>query len=407
MNMPRRCIATADGERCWWTHVPAAVQAGSASVPLLIDMHGGGGCAMDAVHHGFKALADSIDTVQSNNAESSFIIVYPQGKDELWASSGADAAALNTASGSGGKQVSTTNDVEFLEQLVQIMVRGTPGVNGTAHGAWPAGRVDGSRVYLTGFSLGCMMSNRLAMERSSIIAGFGCQGGGLNWDSLSPLNRTLEGEKSRFGIQPTPSITTIGSADVWLSPPDFAAWVAWNGCGNVTNTSVTLETSGALLTAAQRTVASACNTPYPLATEGVNTPVLDALPVQVERLQIMQMGHHIDPRMTRIIWDFLKTYRRHEAENTLSAMSDPPQLTVYESGSGSGGGSTLGAGAVAAIVVASTCIVAAAGVWWRHRVGVTNNRSSRMAAGEQATSAASLPPMPVQAVAIGGAKSDV
>ena len=39
------------------------------------------------------------------------------------------------------------------------------------------GLVDPERVYFTGFSMGCMMANRFALERSSITAGFGCHGG--------------------------------------------------------------------------------------------------------------------------------------------------------------------------------------------------------------------------------------
>ena len=64
----------------------------------------------------------------------------------------------------GGKQIASTDDIGFLEQLIATMVKSTTPSD------WK-GKVDPERVYSTGFSMGCMMSHRLALERSKIIAG--------------------------------------------------------------------------------------------------------------------------------------------------------------------------------------------------------------------------------------------
>ena len=52
------------------------------------------------------------------------------------------------------------------------------------------GLVDAERVFSTGFSMGCMMSHRLALERSSIIAGFAGHGG-----TMIQLGSDLDAEK--------------------------------------------------------------------------------------------------------------------------------------------------------------------------------------------------------------------
>ena len=49
-SLERTCITAAPSgaSRCWWTYVPEAVSTSadtSLRVPLVIDMHGGGGCA--------------------------------------------------------------------------------------------------------------------------------------------------------------------------------------------------------------------------------------------------------------------------------------------------------------------------------------------------------------------------
>ena len=50
---PRACIGHAGAERCWWAHVPDRArenfEARGERAALVVDMHGGGGCAAHQV----------------------------------------------------------------------------------------------------------------------------------------------------------------------------------------------------------------------------------------------------------------------------------------------------------------------------------------------------------------------
>merc|ERR1711937_571794 len=107
-----------------------------------------------------------------------------------------------------------------------------------AHIVKSQGRVDAERVYATGFSMGCMMSHRIALERSKIFAGFGCHGG-----TLIQIASTLAAQKEHFDLQPMPAYMTGGSDDAWFGRAKnaFRAWTTWNGCFENTTSPVTLS----------------------------------------------------------------------------------------------------------------------------------------------------------------------
>ena len=65
-----------------------------------------------------------------------------------------------------GKQVASTDDLTFLADLVAFVTKSTESTNPAAN------LVDPTKVFATGFSMGCMMSHRFALEKSSIVAGF-------------------------------------------------------------------------------------------------------------------------------------------------------------------------------------------------------------------------------------------
>ena len=101
--------------------------------------------------------------------------------------------------------------------------------------------VDPERVYLTGFSLGCMMAQRFALERSKLVAGFMCYGGELSLSSFADGNTAVE----RFDLQPMPMYAIIGDNDPWfnLMNDDFRSWVSWNGCSETTQTTIDLPST--------------------------------------------------------------------------------------------------------------------------------------------------------------------
>ena len=181
-----------DAMRCWWTYTPR----GSSEVPLVIDMHGGGGCASHRARwSGFKALADA----------NKFAVAWPAGYSNQWGTCGSDCEAVKAAS--GGKSIHDIDDITFIAQLIAFEAART------------VDTIDRTRVYLTGFSMGCMMAHRFAMERSDLVAGFGCHGG-----DLIGAGADLNAQQSRYSIKHTPAFMTGGSADAWFAPAAFVTW---------------------------------------------------------------------------------------------------------------------------------------------------------------------------------------
>ena len=193
-----------DATRCWWTYRPPTSQTGQ--IPLVVDMHGGGGCASHRARwSGFKALADA----------KLFAVAWPAGYANEWGTCGSDCEGVRAAS--GGKNIRDTDDITFLTALIAFEAARP------MDGSSPP--VDATRVYLTGFSMGCMMAHRFAMERSDLTAGFGCHGG-----DLIGAGADLNAQKARFSIKPTAAFMTGGSSDAWFSPSAFVTWRTWNGC---------------------------------------------------------------------------------------------------------------------------------------------------------------------------------
>ena len=301
---PRTCIngPPDSGPRCWWTYVPDSVlkmDTSLSQVPLVIDMHGGGGCAShQAASSGFKELSDTLGT-------DAFITVWPQGHDAQWGSCGSDCAEVAEET-EGGKEMHSVDDVSFLSSMVATIVKSQAESNPSK------GRVDAERVYATGFSMGCMMSHRLALEKSNIVAGFGCHGGTL----IQPANPDLAEQKTRFDLQPMPAYMTGGSDDAWfeLARPSFEAWAAWNSCSSATVTTDVDLTAGTPPTA-ELSIRSSCSA--------------SSTALEVVRLEIADGTHVPDERMATYTWDYLKNpnYRRAGALAALPAEHpavDPP-----------------------------------------------------------------------------------
>lgn len=317
---PEICIpgpggGTSDGARCFYTHVPAAVKSAEASdlrVPLVIDMHGGGGCA----HHeiassGFKSLAD---TLAAQNPADSFIVVWPQGYDGGWGMSGSDwdKAQQEQVDAKSGKEVVSTDDLTFLADLVAYLSKSTEPAN-------PArGRVDATKIFATGFSMGCMMSHRLALEKSAIVAGFGCHGG-----TMIQLGEDVAAEKARFNVQPMPAYLTGGTEDAWFANVTHVLgnWATMNGCGDAsTKTSLTLASGG---TGDREAVLT-------LRSSGCKDSA------SVASLEVTGMGHVPDTRMASMTWDFLKTHTRTAAATVVgpAPASVPPPAENDDESSG-------------------------------------------------------------------------
>jgi hypothetical protein len=135
--------------RCWWTYVPDAIKkTTTGKVPLVVDMHGGGGCAGHQVaFSGFKERSDALGA-------AGFIVAFPQASlhegSAQWGICGSDCAAVNQIqmnSGSG-KKTAAADDITFLSNMLSYIVKSQSVENPSKN------RVDAERIYMTGFSMG-------------------------------------------------------------------------------------------------------------------------------------------------------------------------------------------------------------------------------------------------------------
>jgi polyhydroxybutyrate depolymerase len=131
---------TVDGHnRTYELHVPAAYKRDKA-VPLVVALHGRGGTGhvIVGLTH-FDSVADA----------HGFLVVYPDGLSASWA----DGRGA-TPSDTGG-----IDDVKFISELIRKLARDY--------------KIDSLRVFVTGYSNGGFMSQRVACELSSQVAAVG------------------------------------------------------------------------------------------------------------------------------------------------------------------------------------------------------------------------------------------
>ena len=202
--------APIDGlRRCWDLELPADRES---AAPLLIDLHGlGSGPREERSLTGFDELA----------REAGVIVVWPHGYERSWNAGGRpwrDADEVPDEAGFGCCGAALTrgvDDVGFLRAAIQeISARHS---------------VDRERIYLTGFSNGCFMAQRLAAEAPELIAGVACLAG----FAPTPLPE---------GKEPVSVLLLHGTADAIVPYPpstrgvgavaNALAWARRNGCGD-------------------------------------------------------------------------------------------------------------------------------------------------------------------------------
>jgi len=122
--------------------IPTSLRADHAPAPLLLVLHGGGGCGLGMVYltkSRFHALAE----------RDGWLVVYPEALQKQW-----NDGRRETVQRPGVSR--EIDDVGFLSKLIDTFVR--------EQGADPR------RVYVTGISNGGMMCDRLACELPLKIA---------------------------------------------------------------------------------------------------------------------------------------------------------------------------------------------------------------------------------------------
>ena len=138
------CIEYDDLERCWLLLVPMTLNE-SSTVPLVVDIHGG---EDDMYQQRWTSDFANI------SMEQGFIVAYPQGHNDLW-NMGWDPITC-----SAGILCTEEDDVGFILQMVDTITQNHS--------------IDNSRIYSTGWSNGCGMTQRLAVEASDVFAAAGC-----------------------------------------------------------------------------------------------------------------------------------------------------------------------------------------------------------------------------------------
>ena len=134
------CMVHEDLERCWNVFVPKTVNL-SENVPMIIDLHGN-----TLTMENQRDLSEFDEIAEENGV----IAVWPQGFDNSW-------NAGYCCSSAGELQL---NDTGLILEIVDKVVANHS--------------VDENRIYLTGWSNGCALSQKLANEHSDRFAAIAC-----------------------------------------------------------------------------------------------------------------------------------------------------------------------------------------------------------------------------------------
>lgn len=185
--------------RTYKQYLPAGLDPQNEQVSLVIILHGLGGTSNDMVGAGFNNIADT----------ARVIALYPQGK--------ANAYGQNSWNNGTGLS-STADDIGFMNSLIDSMI-----VNYN---------VNPARVYVSGFSMGSIMSYHLACALNMRVAAIGCMSGTMSTSDIQNYTPTY----------PTPVIHLHGTADgtvpynsgalptLSLVPETMAFWQNVHGC---------------------------------------------------------------------------------------------------------------------------------------------------------------------------------
>lgn len=194
-------------ERTYVLHEPSSASAAGSRM-LIISLHGNLGTgAQQEDLTGFSPLAD----------ERGFVAVYPDGIDKSWA----DGRGTTDADTKG------IDDVGFISALIDEMV--------AKHG------VDPKKVFVTGFSNGSMMTNRLGCDLSDKIAAIGTLSGTMP-EKVSmtcavkrgvPL-MSFHGDQDTFVPYGGGEVSSAAGGTVLSAEATRAFWAEKSGCDTTT-----------------------------------------------------------------------------------------------------------------------------------------------------------------------------
>lgn len=179
--------------------LPTGFDPATESLPVVFCLHGIGDVAESIANMGFSQIGDT----------ARFISVYPQGLKNGWG---------KTSWANGTMLASLTNDVDFFNAMINDLILN--------HNADP------SRIYISGFSMGSIMSHTLACQLNDRIAAIGAISGSMSTQDLTtcvPAYPTpviiFHGTKDRivpYKAMPLPTLSLV--------PQTINFWATAHGC---------------------------------------------------------------------------------------------------------------------------------------------------------------------------------
>ena len=162
------CFDYDNWNRCFITYIPESVNETSRA-PLIVELHGWAESAPDTRNHTeVIQLADQVGAV----------VVHAEGiiVDNSTIALGGNEESWNAGYCCGDAVAFEIDDVGYLREVIRLTLERYP--------------IDENRVYLTGWSNGCMMAQRMALEASDVVTAVACTSGYLSFhetESYSPV----------------------------------------------------------------------------------------------------------------------------------------------------------------------------------------------------------------------------
>jgi polyhydroxybutyrate depolymerase len=212
--------------------------------------------------HGYTQDASRLEATTHFNdeaAQAGFVVAYPRGIGQSW----------NAGSCCGSAQSENIDDVKFIGQLIDRLVKG--------------GQADPKRVFATGLSNGGMMVYRLACELSDRLAAVASVSGAMVTDACNPTRpiSVLEIHGTQDAIVPFEGgPTVLGPVPSTIST--MKRWAGIDGCA----ADAQINQSGIVRTMTW-------------------TPCRDGTAVTLDAVN--GLGHSwfsAEPNATKVVWEF-------------------------------------------------------------------------------------------------------
>jgi len=217
---------TVDGAvRTYALHVPSTFQKSSGA--LVIVLHGSGGSGLKVEGNtGFSTLAD----------QDGFAVAYPDGLVNPGISQTDWAYFFNDF----------TDDVGFLRQLIDTLQANLG--------------PDPKRIYVTGFSAGALMSHRLGVQASDLVAAIGSVEGTLSSSTTPQTVPAALGPVSVIALHgdQDPTVRYCGSQTDASQEETFNYWSgsSANSCSSFDTSSALCDAQGNITAAVEKDATS-------------------------------------------------------------------------------------------------------------------------------------------------------